>query len=173
MTVFTCFQHGILGAVLILPSVKLPLWICLWAATIGLVKVFGILIESCRHQKLSIPHSTTNKLTGIFLFCLPFAIVRFDILIPVVIACALATFSLLEDFLSYAQADERYDTPPGPSRDRIGTALTSASNLGIEDTRCSPQEFALKNLHMKVLSDSGHFATKLTYCADNLVCALL
>ncbi len=85
-------------AVLILPSVKLPLWICLWTASIGLVKVFGILIESCRHQKLSIPHSTTNKLTGIFLFCLPFAIVRFDVLIPVVIACALATFSLLEDF---------------------------------------------------------------------------
>lgn len=85
-------------AVLILPSVKLPLWIWLWSAAIGVIKLVGIIIGSCRQRKLAIPHSTTNKLTGILLFCLPFAIVRFDVLIPVVIVCTLATFSLLEDY---------------------------------------------------------------------------
>lgn len=85
-------------AVLILPSVKLPLWIWFWSAAIGVIKLVGIIIGSCRQRKLAIPHSTTNKLTGILLFCLPFAIVRFDVLIPVVIVCTLATFSLLEDY---------------------------------------------------------------------------
>ena len=88
----------ICSAILVLPTIDLPLWVWLWIAAIGVIKLVGITIGSCRQRKLAIPHSTTNKLTGILLFCLPFAIVRFDVLIPVVIACALATFSLLEDF---------------------------------------------------------------------------
>ena len=86
------------SAILVLPTIDLPLWVWLWIAAIGVIKLVGITIGSCRQRKLAIPHSTTNKLTGILLFCLPFSIVRFDVLIPVVIACTLATFSLLEDY---------------------------------------------------------------------------
>ena len=88
----------ICSAILVLPTFDFPLWVWLWIAAIGVIKLVGITIGSYRQRRLAIPHSTTNKLTGILLFCLPFAIVRFDVLIPVVIACALATFSLLEDF---------------------------------------------------------------------------
>ena len=84
----------ICSAIVVLPSVDLPLWIWLWIAAIGMVKVAGIVIGSYRQRKFSIPHSMTNKLTGILLFCLPFAIVRFDALIPAEIACTMATFSL-------------------------------------------------------------------------------
>lgn len=86
------------SAVLILPSVDLPLWVWVWIAAIGIIKLAGIIIGSCRQRRLAIPHSTTNKLTGILLFCLPFAIVRFDACIPVAIACTMATASLIEDF---------------------------------------------------------------------------
>ena len=85
------------SAILILPSLDLPIWLLLWVGAIGLVKAAGIVICSCRQRKLRIPHSLTNKLTGLLLFCLPFAIVRFDVLVPAVIVCSVATFSLFED----------------------------------------------------------------------------
>ena len=88
----------ICSAILVLPSVDLPVWVWLWIATIGITKLAGIIIGSYKQQELSVPHSITNKLTGILLFCLPFAIVRFEALIPAVIVCISATASLFEDF---------------------------------------------------------------------------
>ena len=90
---------AICSAIIILPSVDLPLWLWLWIAVIGIVKLVGIIIGSCRQRELAIPHSTTNKLTGILLFCLPFALIRFEDLIPSATVCSMATFSLLEDIL--------------------------------------------------------------------------
>ena len=88
----------ICSAVLILPSMDLPLWVWLWTAAIGLVKVVGIVIGSCRQRKLTIPHSISNRLTGILLFCLPFAVNRSSILIPTIIVCTSATASLFEKY---------------------------------------------------------------------------
>lgn len=88
----------ICSAVLILPSLDLPLWVWLWIAAIGMVKLAGIIIGSCRQGKLTVQHSKTNRLAGILLFCLPFAIIRIDVLIPAVIVCIVATLSLFEDF---------------------------------------------------------------------------
>ncbi len=85
-------------AVLILPSVDLPVWVWAWIIVIGSVKIVGILASLCRLRELSIPHSITNRLTGILLFCLPIAIVWSDVLIPVVIVCISATVSIFEDF---------------------------------------------------------------------------
>lgn len=93
------FMFVTCSAVLIIPSMDLPIWIWLWTAAIGLIKIVGIVIESCRRRKLNIQHSLSNKLTGILLFCLPFAIIRFDALIPAVIVCTMATLSLSGDYL--------------------------------------------------------------------------
>lgn len=89
----------ICSAIMILPSVHLPVWIWFWTAVIGSVKMAGIIIGSYRQRKLAIPHSISNKLTGILLFCLPFAFIPFEALIPAVIVCAMATASLVEDFI--------------------------------------------------------------------------
>lgn len=88
----------ICSAIMILPSIGLPLWVWLWVAGIGLVKAVGIIIGSSRQRNLAIPHSVSNRLTGILLFCLPFAIVCFDALIPTVIVCISGAASLFEDF---------------------------------------------------------------------------
>ena len=88
----------ICSGILVLPTIDLPFWVWLWIAAIGVIKFVGITIGSYRQRKLAIPHSMTNKLTGILLFCLPFSIVRFDVLIPAVIVCISATASLFEDF---------------------------------------------------------------------------
>lgn len=88
----------ICSAIMVLPSIGLPLWVWLWGAAIGLVKAIGIIIGSSRQRKLAIPHSVSNRLTGILLFCLPFTLIRFDALIPTVIVCISGTASLFEDF---------------------------------------------------------------------------
>ena len=89
---------AICSAIMVIPSAGLPLWVWLWTAAIGIVKLAGIIAGSCRQRRLAIPHSATNRLTGILLFCLPFAIVRFDALIPGVVVCISATASLFEDY---------------------------------------------------------------------------
>lgn len=88
-------------AMMILSSIKLPIWIWLWTASIGMVKPAGIVVISFRRRRFRIPHSISNKLTGILLFCLPFALIRFEDLIPSVIVCAIATLSLYEDILFF------------------------------------------------------------------------
>mgnify|MGYP003314333970 CR=1 FL=1 len=89
----------ICSAIMILPLIQLPIWIWLWTASIGIVKLAGIVVISFKKRRFRIPHSISNKLTGILLFCLPFALVRFDALSPSVIVCSVATFSLIEDIV--------------------------------------------------------------------------
>lgn len=88
----------ICAAILVLPEVNLPVWVWTWIAVIGIAKLAGIAIVSSRQRKLGIQHSMTNKLTGILLFLLPFAIVWFGALIPAIVISAMATASLFEDF---------------------------------------------------------------------------
>ena len=61
----------ICSAIMVLPSIGLPLWVWLWGAAIGLVKAIGIIIGSSRQRKLAI---------------------------PTVIVCISGTASLFEDF---------------------------------------------------------------------------
>lgn len=88
----------ICSAILVLPAVNLPVWVWAWIAVIGIVKLAGIALLSSRQRKLVIQHSMTNKLTGILLFLLPFAIVWPGALIPTIIISTVATASLFEDF---------------------------------------------------------------------------
>ena len=91
------------SAIMILPSITLPVWIWLWIAAIGSVKVVGIIIGSCRQRKFTIPHSMSNRLTGILLFCLPFALIRFYVLVPSVIVCISAAVILRVAVISFRQ----------------------------------------------------------------------
>lgn len=95
----------ICSAIMILPAIHLPLWIWIWTAAIGLVKTYGIIIESYRKRALSIPHSISNKLTGLLLFCLPFAIDWIGVLIPAAITCAAATTTVLSQELNRHNRD--------------------------------------------------------------------
>ena len=85
------------AAIVIIPSITLPVWIWLWIAVIGIIKTICIAYFFCRYHKLEIPHSKTNKLTGFLLFCLPFSLNWIGVLIPAIIACVVASFSALED----------------------------------------------------------------------------
>ncbi|MDO4948858.1 MAG: CDP-alcohol phosphatidyltransferase family protein [Bacteroidales bacterium] len=83
------------ASVRILPSIVLPLWIWLWVAAIGIVKVACICLLSSRLHGFSFSHSKMNKLTGLLLFCLPFVWIWIDPVVPTIVVCAVASFSVI------------------------------------------------------------------------------
>ena len=87
----------ICSCIMILPTVTLPVWIWIWVAAIGIVKAAGIFVVSSRQRRLTVPHSMSNRLTGLLLFCLPFAMIWLDPVFPAVLACVAATFSIKGD----------------------------------------------------------------------------
>ncbi|MCQ2138033.1 MAG: CDP-alcohol phosphatidyltransferase family protein [Bacteroidales bacterium] len=82
------------ACIMILPAITLPVWIWIWVAAIGIAKTVAICIGSSRQHRLAVPHSRANKLTGLLLFCLPFALIWLDPVIPSIIVCAVATLSV-------------------------------------------------------------------------------
>lgn len=88
----------ICSCIMILPTVTLPVWIWIWVAAIGVVKATGICVVSYHQRRLTVPHSMANRLTGLLLFCLPFAMIWLDPVLPAVLACVAATFSIKGDY---------------------------------------------------------------------------
>lgn len=85
------------AAIIIFPAIILPVWIWLWVAAIGVIKTGIIIFASCREKQLTIPHSKSNKLTGLLLFCLPFSLVFVEPTMPSIIVCIMASASIGED----------------------------------------------------------------------------
>ena len=81
----------------ILPLLSIPLWICIWAAVIGAVKLAIILQNSRRAHRLSVAHSPANRLTGLLLFLLPLTVRVIDAAYGAGLVCAAATFAAVED----------------------------------------------------------------------------
>lgn len=87
----------VVSLVKVLPAIAVPTWLWVWVAAIALVKaanaVSGLVVE--RH--LVMLHTTANKVTGLVVFLVPFAIPFVGINIPAVIACAIATFAAIQE----------------------------------------------------------------------------
>jgi len=96
----------ICSAIIIFPAIILPIWIRLWVAAIGVIKTGIIIFASCREKHLTIPHSKSNKLTGLLLFCLPFSLVFVEPTIPATIVCIMASASIGEDVFIICQKTE-------------------------------------------------------------------
>ena len=81
----------------ILPAIDVPAWLWVWVATIALVKaanaISGLVVEKC----LVMLHTRANKVAGLAVFLVPFAIPPFGITVPAIIACAIATFAAVQE----------------------------------------------------------------------------
>ena len=84
--------------IMILPTITLPTWIWIWISSIAFVKVTGIILRSSFQHTMSIPHSTSNKLTGLLLFLMPFLLDVVGAYIPAIVICMAASISIIEDF---------------------------------------------------------------------------
>jgi CDP-diacylglycerol--glycerol-3-phosphate 3-phosphatidyltransferase len=79
----------------ILPILKLPQWLWLWAGVIVVIKVMNQVSAIMIHRHCRFPHTLANKLTGFLLFiAVP---LTFASIIPISIVAAIATFAAIQE----------------------------------------------------------------------------
>jgi len=77
-------------AVKLFPLVILPVWLWIWIAAIGVLKIVIMTKTALRHN-LASEHCAANKITGLTLFILPFFMKLFDIKLAIVFICMTAS----------------------------------------------------------------------------------
>ena len=88
---------AVVYSVKILPLLNLPLWIWIWTAIIGAVKITSILIASTKAHRLLIEHSFGNKLTGLLLYLLPLSVCVADVKYGAILVCTVATGTVIKE----------------------------------------------------------------------------
>ena len=81
----------------ILPAISVPMWLWIWVAAIVLVKATNAISGFVVEKRLVMLHTTANKVAGLAVFFVPFAIPFVGISAPAVIACAVATFAAVQE----------------------------------------------------------------------------
>ena len=85
--------------ILFLPYYHWPLWIVLWIAGIGLVRVVAALTCFFRVRTFAFLHTYSNKATGILLVLFPVLLWLMGLNISTVLLCSIAALSALEELL--------------------------------------------------------------------------
>ena len=88
---------AVVYTVKILPFLNIPLWMWIWVAVIGAVKITSILIASKKAHRLLIEHSFGNKLTGLLLYLLPLSVCVADVKYGAILVCAVATGTVIKE----------------------------------------------------------------------------
>lgn len=81
----------------ILPAITVPIWLWIWIALIVLVKAVNVLSGYVMEKRLILLHTTANKVAGLVIFLVPFALPFLDIAILAIPACAIATFAAIQE----------------------------------------------------------------------------
>ena len=81
----------------LLPAIDVPTWLWAWVAAIVLLKVANVASGIVVEKRLVMPHTIANKIAGLVVFLVPFAIPLFGITVPAVIACAVASFAAVQE----------------------------------------------------------------------------
>jgi len=91
-TVFT----GILLVILI-PIVKIPLWVLVWIAGIAGIRIGSLLVGFMKYHTFAFLHTYANKATGAILFCFPILYLAFGVQVTAYLICGFASCSSLEE----------------------------------------------------------------------------
>ena len=79
----------------LLPILKLPQWLWLWAGVIVAIKIVNQISALVSYRRCCFPHTTANKVTGFLLFiAVP---MTFFTIIPIAIVAAIATFAAIHE----------------------------------------------------------------------------
>ena len=90
---------AVVYAVKILSFLNIPLWMWIWVAVIGAVKITSILIASTKAHRLLIEHSFGNKLTGLLLYLLPLSVHIADVKYGAILLCLVATVTAIGEMI--------------------------------------------------------------------------
>lgn len=83
--------------IIILPMIKMPVWIYLWIAGIAFIKFANIFINYIRLKKLTSVHSVINKTAGAALFFFPLSFNLIDTTLFAAALCVIATVAAIHE----------------------------------------------------------------------------
>lgn len=81
----------------LLPVIRIPGWIWVWAAAIGAVKLVGLMRGFHRRKQIPTLHTMLNKATGLCLFLLPLTVVFVEPRYTAPLVCAVATIAAVQE----------------------------------------------------------------------------
>lgn len=81
----------------ILPEIAAPTWLWVWVALIALVKAVNVASGYVVERRLLMPHTIANKVAGFVVYLVPFFLPLVGVVISAIPACAVATFSAIQE----------------------------------------------------------------------------
>ena len=91
------FLFVIASFVKLVPVIRLPVWICVWAAVIAVVKLVNLVWGFMRMKQMPSVHTIANKATGLCLFLLPLTMSVVDLRYTAPAVCVLATIAAIQE----------------------------------------------------------------------------
>ena len=81
----------------LLPVIRIPVWILVWAATIAAVKLVNLIRGFHRRKQIPALHTLMNKVTGLCLFLLPLTVDFVELRYTAPVVCAVATIAAVQE----------------------------------------------------------------------------
>ena len=101
------FLFVIVSFVKILPAIRIPVWICVWAAVIAVVKLVNLVWGFAQMKQMPSLHTIANKATGLCLFLLPLTMSVVDLQYTAPAVCVLATIAAIQEGYCIAAGHHR------------------------------------------------------------------
>ena len=91
------FLFVIASFVKLVPVIRIPVWICGWAAVIAVVKLVNLFWGILGRKQIPSLHTIANKATGLCLFLLPLTMPFTDLRYTAPVVCVIATIAAIQE----------------------------------------------------------------------------
>ena len=91
------FLFVIASFVKLVPVIRIPIWICGWAAVIAVVKLVTLFWGFTQMKQMPSLHTIANKATGLCLFLLPLTMSIVDPRYTAPVVCVIATIAAIQE----------------------------------------------------------------------------
>ena len=91
------FLFVIASFVKLVPVIRIPVWIWVWAAVIAMGKLVTLVWGFTQMKQMPSPHTIANKATGLCLFLLPLTMSFMDLRYTAPVVCAIATIAAIQE----------------------------------------------------------------------------
>ena len=81
----------------LLPVLRMPVWLWVWAAAIAVVKLASLIWGFLRRKKIPSLHTILNKASGLCLFLLPLTTALVELRYTAPVVCAVATAAAVQE----------------------------------------------------------------------------
>ena len=89
-----------------LPAIHIPGWLWIWVSVIAVIKISNIIWGYVSKRQFISLHTVMNKVTGLLLFLLPFALPFVELKYSSIVVCSIATFAAIQEGVSIVTGSE-------------------------------------------------------------------